>query len=111
MPYKDKDGYTDSTDTMKELEAIRRKDIERVRRKIQVGDRIFLKVMIPDRFGIEKPVMRRLEVIGKYSHVIELWAPISQRKRYTDYIDLVILERMNGRQQGKPDERWNLYAG
>lgn len=93
MPYKGKEGYTESQDALKSYSAIRESEVIALARRLRVGDMISMPVQIPTRSGEEKTAVRRMEVIGKYRHVVELWDAVSGRKRYITYKELVMQRR------------------
>ena len=93
MPYKNKEGYTESQDALKSYSAIRESEVIALARRLRAGDMISMPVQIPTRSGEEKTVVRRMKVKAKYGHVVELWDAVSRRKRYTTYKELVLQKR------------------
>lgn len=102
MPYKNKEGYTESQDALKSYSAIQMGEVIALARRLRIGDMISIPVQIPTRLGEEKTTIRRMEVIGKYRNVVELWDAVSRKKRYTTYKELAM-------QRHKEEEReiWN----
>lgn len=93
MPYKNKNSYKESKEAIKACGAIRTSDLIALERSIKIGDMILIPVQIPTRMGEEKTSMRRLKVVGKYEHILELWDEVSRRKRYISYKELMIQRR------------------
>lgn len=93
MPYKNKEGYTESQDALKSYSAIQMGEVIALARRLRIGDMISIPVQIPTRLGEEKTSMRRLKVVGKYEHILELWDEVSRRKRYISYKELMIQRR------------------
>ena len=75
---------------------ISREEIERIRRRLQIGDVIPVEIQKID-WSTESMVFRQQElrcrVIGKYKHVIEVEDQKTGRGYTTTYIDLLMRER------------------
>lgn len=92
MSHKKLGQYTDSAETMKALSAIRQKDVERIKRRIRIGDKVLYEVTVPTIEGYDRTARRRLEVTAKYRYIFEMRDPIARRKRYMSYKDLAVAQ-------------------
>ena len=78
---------------------ISKEEIERIRRRLQIGEVIPVEVQKID-WSTESMVFRQQElrcrVIGKYKHVIEVEYQKTGRRYTTTYIDLLMKDRRLG---------------
>lgn len=78
---------------------ISKEEIERIRRRLQIGEVIPVEVQKID-WSTESMVFRQQElrcrVVGKYKHVIEVEDRKTGRRYTTTYVDLLIKDRRLG---------------
>lgn len=78
---------------------ISKEEIERIRRRLQIGEVILVEVQKID-WSTESMVFRqqklRCRVVKKYKHVIEVEERKSGRRYTTTYVDLLMKDRRLG---------------
>lgn len=75
-----------------------RRDIDRLRRQLQIGDVLSEKIEY-DRLGerLMVPVMRKVRIIAKYPYLVEVDdGSDSLRRKTITYVDILLQEVVNG---------------